>query len=324
MLVVRQSKLYIDSALAWLVAIGGFIAIAAVLGTPGALKERAQRIALLLAGAMALVHNQVEMAFFQPPSMGVLWLVVGAAGAGLASSSRPTSGNAEEAKAVITPTVKPSVGLSLAGIAGLVMVVVTGALAVGVTRHEQLMAGAEAALRRGDTALAIERLAKAQDAAGLDTRALRWRVQLHAFDPMRVLTEMNRVDDAQMRLGETIAWLKDAVPEDRSPTTVTRLRASLLERAALEWGGKERFAAAESAFAALAKQSPYNIQDRLAWADLAWAAGDQDLARQRYAEVLELREQKYLDPADPLSPAELKRVRETLADDNSESLRPNP
>ncbi|MEM6855631.1 MAG: hypothetical protein AAF593_14585, partial [Planctomycetota bacterium] len=193
-----------------------------------------------------------------------------------------------------------------------------------VTRHEQAMAGAEAALRRGDTTLAIERLAEAQDAAGLDTRALRWRVQLYAFDPMRALTEMNRADDAQKLLGEAIAWLEDAVPEDRSPTTVTRLRASLLERAALEWGGEERFAAAESAFAALAMQSPYNIQDRLARADLAWAAGNRDVARQRYAEVLELREQKYLDPADPLSSSELERVRQVLAEVDSESQSTEP
>lgn len=310
-LVVRQASLYLDSAIVWLLAIAGFVAVAAVLGSTGMISARAQRVALLLAATVALVHNQVEMAFFQPASMGVLWLIVGAAGAG-AGAAWPTRPSDTEAGAKDTPEKKAYGSLGMAGGFGLAVVIGMVIVAAGAGQHERAMAGAEAALRRGDGALTLSRLAEAQDAAGLDTRALRWRVQLYAIEPMPWLVEAGRVREAKARVEEALLWIDQAIAAEQRPTTVSRLRASLLERATQRWGDADTFAAAESAFAELAEKSPYNIRDRLAWADLAWAAGRREVARERYLAVLELREQKYLDPADPLRADEFARVRAVL------------
>lgn len=308
---VRQSSLYLDSALVWLVGIAGFVGVAAVLGSAGLVTPRGQRLALLLAATVVLVHNQIEMAFFQPTSMGLLWLVVGAAGAG-AVSTRAFSVS-QSASPQATP---PAPGKFIAaGGLGLVIVVVMMFYAVGVGHHERAMAGAEAALRRGDHALAVDRLAEAQHAAGLDTPALRWRVQLHALEPMSVLVNAGRSAEAQRRVEEALNWIDESVatePTEPPPTPIARLRASLLGLRATQTRIPQTWAEALTAYAALAERSPYNIQDRLAWADLAWQAGDRDEAIGRYAEVLELREQKYLDAADPLTPEQLSRVRAVL------------
>lgn len=308
-LVVRQASLYLDSAIVWLIAIAGFVAIAAVLGSAGMISTRAQRVALLLAATVALVHNQIEMAFFQPASMGLLWLIVGAAGAGAVWQAKSKH---VEALATDTPDKKAHGSLGAAGGFGLAVVIGMVIVAAGAGSHERAMAGAEAALRRGDAPLTLSRLAEAQDAAGLDTRALRWRVQLYAIEPMPWLVEAGRVNEAQARVAQAMSWIDQAIAAEQRPTTVSRLRASLLERATQQWGDADTFAAAESAFAELAEKSPYNIQDRLAWADLAWAAGQREVARERYLQVLELREQKYLDSADPLRPDELARVKAVL------------
>lgn len=317
-LLVRQASLYLDSAVVWLVGIAGFVGVAAVLGSAGMVSSRAQRVSLLLAAAAALVHNQVEMAFFQPASMGLLWLIIGAAGAGM-GACRPSPRAADEKTKSMGPHATTQVwrawgGLVAAGGVALAVLIVMVVYANGATRHEQAMAGAEAALRRGDTTLTLSRLAEAQEAAGFDTRALRWRLQLHALEPMRVLLDAGRAEPAQRRVEEALAWIDDAIAAEDRPTTVARMRASLLGQWAALVQNEATFAAALTAYAALEKKSPYNIQDRLAWADLAWRAGDRSIATDRYAQVLELREQKYLDSADPLTAEQLTRVRQILAD----------
>jgi len=308
---VRQSSLYLDTALLWLIGIAGFVAVAATLGSAGSISGRGTRVALLLAAAVALTHNQIEMAFFQPASMGLLWLIVGAAGGGV---SQPVVTHQDPAAALEPAGMARPKHLAAAGIFALIVLVIMVVSASRTARHESTMAGAEAALRRGDTALAQKRLAEAQHAAGLDTRALRWRVQLHALEPMAPLVGAGLIDQAERRVAEALTWTDDAIATEHRPTTVSRLRASLFGRLAKRTRNPDTFAAAERAYAELALKSPYNIQDRLAWADVAWAAGDRDAAARRYTQVLELREQKYLDPADPLTPEDLARVRQVLAD----------
>lgn len=305
-LAVRQSSLYLETALLWLVAIAGFVGVAAILGSAGVVSARTQRIGLLLATAVALVHNQVEMAFFQPASMGLLWLIVGAAaGGGLKNgpSNDEVEPNAKSGSAVWAMR-------AMGGAAMLAVLVGMVVYAAGATRHESMMNGARAALLRGDVPLAVERLAAAQHAAGLDTSALRWRVQLNALEPWPYLLQAGRADEARRRMDEALGWIDEASSAfDGGPATVARMRAALLGQLAESSGSAEDFRAAEAAYATLFDLSPYNIQDEWARAELARGAGDADLARQRYERVLDLREKKYLDAADPLTPEQLQRAR---------------
>lgn len=308
MLWVRQSSMYLDTALLWLVAIAAFVGVAAVLGSPGVVGARTQRLGLLLAATVALVHNQVEMGFFQPTSMGLLWFLAGAAAGG--GLNRPSVDTAGE-----KPLKNKRNGWAVGGAAVLVVGVFIGMVvyAVGATRHESAMNGARAALLRNDLPLAVDRLGVAQHAAGLDTAALRWRVQLSALEPWSYLIEAGRADEARRRMDEALAWIDGAaLPFDGGPTTVARLRAALWRTLYETSRSEGDYRLAEAAYAVLSTLSPYNIQDEWARAELARRAGDRDLARQRYERVLHLREQKYLDAADPLTPAQLQHARDFI------------
>ncbi|MEO1237053.1 MAG: hypothetical protein AAFX76_09720, partial [Planctomycetota bacterium] len=248
-----------------------------------------------------LTHNQIEMGFFQPASVGVVWLIVGAAG-GMGQAGRGVDAVG-------------SAGWRVAGlgVAGTALFGVSAWNAVSLAGHAGAMSGADAALRRGDLPLAVSRLAEAQDAAGLDTTALRWRVRLHAIEPMGPLVAAGRSAEARRRVDEALRWIDSALAGPRKPLTTLRLRAQVLELASQRFGGAGDFAAAEAAYAVLAERSPYNVADAWVRAELARRAGDDAAARQRYERVLELREQKYLDAADPLAPEQLERARVFLS-----------
>lgn len=309
-LTVRQSSLYLESALLWLAAIAGFIGVAATLGSPGMVSPRSQSLGLLLAAVVVMVHNQVEMAFFQPTSMGLLWLIVGAAaGAGLMGESHARA----DAKA--SSTRRRWAGLVAATILSGFVLLVMGRQVAGVHRHEVALDGARASLLRGDLNSTLQHLAEGQDAAGKDLDALRWRVQLYAMEPLFYLIEHGRKPEARERIERAIAWVDQAgVESDAGPggfqtPKIARLRAALAGQLAERWRTPADFAAAEAAYSTLFAGSPYNISDALARAELARNAGDESSARERYRSVLRLREEKYLDAADPLTPGQLQRVR---------------
>ena len=96
------------------------------------------------------------------------------------------------------------------------------------------------------------------------------------------------------------------------PTAVARMRAGTLHAWAQNSDDPGYLRAAEQAYGRLLELSPYNVQDTLVWADLAADLGRRDQAVRRYQKVLELREQAYLDPADPLTAEQLERVRAYL------------
>lgn len=302
---VRQATLYLDTAVLWLVAAAGFVAVAAVLGSRDAASDRVRQIGLLLAAAVVLVHNQIEMTFFQPESMGLMWLIVGSAAAGSAGAGKARAAPAKPRW--VTPIIGAVLAASL--LAGM------GIYLAGVVRHESAMEGAAAALRRGDNAVAVERLERAQHAAGWDTEALRWRVRLHAVEPLGPLVQSGREGLARQRVDEAIAWINEATKTRGTPATIARLRGQLLDRRAMTTGDRpDDLAAAQAAYEQLRPLSPYNVQDAWLRADLAKRRGDRESARELFREVLALREMKYLDPADPLTASQLQSTREYLAD----------
>jgi predicted Zn-dependent protease len=167
----------------------------------------------------------------------------------------------------------------------------------------------------GDTPRALNHLEQAQHAAGLDVRALRWRVQLMALEPQAALVQRGEVEAARQRVRIADGWVTEAAAETvearggRWPASLARLRATLWQRLATLTGDPADLDEAERHTAVLRRASPYNVQDALAWADLAASRGERSAAGERYRAVLELRERGYLDAADPLRPEELERAR---------------
>ncbi|MEM9882752.1 MAG: O-antigen ligase family protein [Planctomycetota bacterium] len=302
-LVVRRGGLLPEAALLWLVAAGAWAAVVAVLG--GAVKGgRGFMVAGWVAAGVVLVHNQVEMGFFQPGSAGLLWFVVGlAAGPGEVDEDRR-----ETRRSFVAAGFR---GVFWAGLLGVMVV-----YAAGVVRHEAAAGGAERALRRGDVGSALTGLEAMQDAAGLDVTALRWRVRLGAVEPMVVAARRDRADMARRFAERGLGWIAEAGGGDPAtqPRTALRLEAQVRGQLARITGEPADRAAAESAYRRLRDRSPYNVLDALAYADLAAEAGRTDEAVERYGRVLELRELGYLDPADPLSEEQLERVKRYLSE----------
>ncbi|MEM7627397.1 MAG: O-antigen ligase family protein [Planctomycetota bacterium] len=309
-LAVRWPTLYYDASenfdpiRLWLFAAIAFSIVAAVLGVPGILPAYAQRSALFITSAVVLVHNQIEMTFVRPESMALMWLIVGGAAAGaIRAAQSPTAAKKNR-----------WVSLALAGVAAAVLLTGMGVYVAGVNRHESAMAEAAAALRRNEVPLAVERLERAQHAAGWDTEALRWRVTLHAAEPMGYLVQAGHEAEAQGRVDEALAWIDEAVAGRGLPSTAARLRGQLLDRWAMVKGDHpEDITAAQEAYETLRPRSPYNVQDAWTRADLARRAGEFEQAASLFREVLALREQLYLDAADPLTASQLAEAQEFLA-----------
>ncbi len=192
-LLVLRSGLYLDTALLWLMAAGGFIAVAGVLATPGRVSDAGQRWGLFAAAAFVMVHNQVEMSFFQPGPVALLWVLLGLAGgmgAGPSVAPPPPEPRTEADGSIDASTARSTARrswLATGGVAAAlgVMTLVTA----GTLSHENALAEAASALQQGRTDRALEKLTVAQHAAGFDARSLRWRVRLHALEPMSPMVD---------------------------------------------------------------------------------------------------------------------------------------
>ena len=261
---VRSGMLYTETALLWLVAMAGFFAVAAMLGARRSLTSSAARLGLFAAAAVVIVHNQIEMTFFQPESMGLMWLLVGAAAAGAVRPPQDTPSTGR----------RKGVGIAAGGALALILVAGMSLYVSGVIRHERAMEEAAAALRRGDVPLAVNRLATAEHASGWDTTALRWRVRLHAVEPMGPLVQAQRQAEARQRVDDALAWIDTTSATHGTPPTVARLRAQLLDRwAQLNGDRPGDVQAAREAYAELKPRSPFNVQDAWTRAELARRAG---------------------------------------------------
>jgi len=288
---VQIAVLSPGAAWGWLLGIGLFAAVVAAVARPGAPEVPAA--AWWAVAVFVAVHGQVEMTFFQPASVVLMATLVAVAAAVPGLERPPTRG-----------AWRRGVVAAVAPLAVLALAVLLAVHAARVTAHDAAMTGAAAALRRGEPALAVERLAAAQDAAGLDRTALSWRVRLHALE--------RPGGPAGRSLAEARGWLDAA---ERGVAVrggwFARQRAALADAVA---AGPAVIADARSTardlWAAAAALQPHHVAVALGHADAAVRAGDPaESVAALYARVLTLRENGYLDAADPLTPAQLDRAR---------------
>ncbi len=295
-----------ESALLTLAAAGGMWWVIRTVGGAADLPRRWLDLGLFMAAVVLLVHNQIEMTFFQTNSATLAWSVGALAASGRGDSAPVT-------RAAGRPGAWPLAVLGALAVGGAVGGTVW--YAVRVDAHEAAAERAAAAMRRGDTAAALSHLEAMQGAAGVDERALAWRVRLAVLEPLmrgeQAGATLNR-DRAGAAVDDVLRWIDDARRAGAAPLATTRLEASLLEAAARRLGEPDRLDAAVAAYRRLNALSPYNLDDRLALADLLAAAGHRDAAATEYRRVLELRRQKYLDPAEPLQTYDLRRIERYL------------
>ena len=300
-----QPGLVPESALLMIAAGLGWWAVTATIGNAPHLPPCTLQVGLLAAAAVLLVHNQIEMTFFQTSSCTLAWSVMALAASGSAPPPPPV-----ELLGRTPPRRRPAVYTAVAAVILLAMLV----HAWRVDRHQRLAAQVAASLRIGNTEATLDALQAMQHAAGFDDRALSWRVRLLALEPL--MSDPTRLNPARARtaLDRAVALIDAALTDGYQTPGVHRLRANLHAAAAQRLDDEALLREAIDAYRTLQSLSPHNIPDQLALGDLLAEAGRDREAADAYRRVLQLRDEKYLDPAEPLRAADLQRIERFVPD----------
>lgn len=294
LLVQWKALLAPESFIAWSFGAIGFIAVTVLLLTPGWLSIAAARISLLAAALMLLLHNQIEMTFFQEGAGITAFVVVGAAGAAAAAGTLP------ERRADWIVIVMMSL-LTLG-------IILTAALPI--TRQQAALKDAATALREQQWDATHAALRRAGEAVPMDPDPYFWRSMLMLEQAHQQMLAQ-RPEAARQALNDALAAIDEAFAAGLDDASLWRFRSQIHERAA-EWFDSSHLPAAIEAGRQVIARTPYSLNDHLRMGDLCWRAGDREQARALYGRCIELSEQAYLDPAKQLTDEQRRRVGERL------------
>ena len=294
--IVHLPELTLAGWLLWIAALLAFGATAmAMVHLP--VPVRWLRIGLVLAATSLLVHNQIEMSFFDLSAAPVVWCIVAmAAGtAGIKSGCRLTG----RLRFMV-----PAAAVVLSG-------VLYGFYVMPIRTHQAHLATAQESLRSGKRVGAIEALDQASKVVPGDQRTTRWQVYLRieqavelvrAGAPLRaeaLLEQALRILDQAQRAVGPVSWIE-------------RLRSRVYEQGSAMLHEPKQLDLAVQAMGRVLDLSPYSLPDQLHVGDLWWDLGRQEAAKQAYRRVLKLNEDQYLDSAVQLPLDQLVRIKKRL------------
>lgn len=314
-----ESLLIPERFLPWAGGMMAFLFVTSVLSNPRWTPTRWLPLALFVAAAALLIHNQIEMSFFQPSSAPLVWFVLALA----ASESQPSSDPLASDSAGKKLAVRKFHWLSaLPGVALLIFATAfAGTIAGPVSRQQRLLADASDKLRHfGDSRdsefhfIAADLLAKAGDALPMDPKPYEWRSRLAleaAANHRRFLATNPPPQVRHMVAGEmrqltqqAIATLEQAAGRGLDTLSLHRQRAMTLVHAADLLNDPRYLDEALKQWQRLVIRRPYVWQDRIDLADLLWRTNRQGEARQQYRAALEMSDLYYLDPARQMGKAD--------------------
>ncbi len=296
---VQIDQLFIESAAVWVLGVVSFVLVSVWLSRPDAVQDRWAVVGSFGGACVVLVHNQIEMTWFQVGSAPVVWLLVGAAG-GL---SRNVGGDEGDVPSDALRTNAPSAAGALG--AALIGVILMASFYAGpITRHQGDLASAAIALRDGQGLTAIEGLQRASEHAPQSARPYRWRATLWLEAAHHAANVRDHPAEAVVALDRADAALDEAESAGLTGLEITRWRARVAEQ---RWQVTSQRQAADDAVAAWRRviaSAPHSIIDRLAFAEFLWSIDRQDDAAAQYRAVLKLDERAYLDPLRQLTQAQ--------------------
>ncbi|MFW6059846.1 MAG: hypothetical protein ACODAQ_06670, partial [Phycisphaeraceae bacterium] len=289
--------MWFGSALLWLAGALLFVGVTGVLAVRMRRSEPWLMLGLFGAAAVLLVHNQIEMGFFQLAPTGLVWAIVGLAAAG----------RAREAQG-------PSHAGRLPGAAMCIVAVWLIVAAAGpFTRQQHHLAEAAAALQRNQYHAALEALDAAGEAIPRHSETLKQRVHLR-LEAATALAQHGRSDEAREMLREASAVVEHAERLGMPGPRVPRLRAAIEQTAARALGQTQRRAQAAAALREAIRRTPYDLRYRLDLGDLYWHMDQRDAAAAQYRSALRTSEQSYLDPTKQLTTEQRAHVEARLGD----------
>lgn len=290
--IVIFDTLYFETALLWIASLAGFLAASALLVRSG-VADAWLRLGLFATAAVLLIHNQIEMSFFQVSSAFTVWGVVGLAG----SWSREEAGQLAYRLVTWAPA---------GGLLALALAMIIG-YAVPVTTFQSHQSAAREAMIAGRPLLAIESLDTAGQAQPSDRTTLRWRVGLR-LEWAEALLLQNQPAKARAVIDQATDIIDESRAAGVDPTNTDRLSASVDERVAMMFDDPSRLAAAAASLERVIERVPTSLPDTMRLADLYWAMNERERAATLYRRALELSGLSYLDPAKGLNAVELDRA----------------
>ncbi|HEX7010336.1 MAG TPA: bacterial transcriptional activator domain-containing protein, partial [Phycisphaeraceae bacterium] len=302
--VVESQKMWIDTAILWLIGLVGFIGVSVGLVIwRGASRRDARWLGagLWVGAAAVLTHSQIEMAFYQPASSGLVWAMMALA----AGPFCPAGDTRADAARPRWRIYLPAGAIACAGLVLLVLNVKP------LTAHQQSLARAAQAIQEGFPIRALEELDRAGAVMPSDLRAMRWRVLLR-LEWAAAAMQQRDPSTARRRIEEALAILEQARSSPSAPPAADRLYASVQEQAAQWLHEPDRLSLAVEAIQRAIRRSPYSLADHLRLGDGLWELGRRDEAAAAYRRALELSEQNYLDPARQLNEVDRQRILDRL------------
>lgn len=320
-LLIQHALLTPEALLLWAVGVAAMMMAVAVLGRSAGSAAEGVKAGLLCAGLVLLIHNQIEMAFFQPASAALAWWVLGLCGAcGVRPSVTTERGRDGATKTRLRLLTK---ALFLFIIVGVLAAVIT----LPVWRYERSLHRAATQLRAGDVAATEVALIDASAAIPQAKAPRRWRVGLlldaayahgRAGDAATVKELLDRAERAAPAQPppRDRAWAFGHESWQHAPWLLQLKSEILLARARLTDQPELRQEAAEALHHAV-DQTPYSLTSALRLARMQDQLGRSAAALGWYERALQISEWNYLDPAKQLTDTEREaieqRVRELKA-----------
>lgn len=280
----------------WLVAALAFMGVTASLAARMRPVGAWLAAGLFGAAAVLLVHNQIEMSFFQFAPVTLAWAVV----------ALPA------AKADSTPASRSRLRWWPGVIVGVVAVWFIIMVAAPLTQHQHHLATAARALQQNQYHAALQSLDTAGRILPTHDDTLKKRVHLR-LEAAAALAQHEQRQAATRMLSDASAILDAAEASSQIPgPLMPRLRASIEQTAARVMGAPQRRRRAAEALRAALQRTPYNLTYRLDLADLLWELDERELATEQYRKVQQISEGYYLDPLKQLTEQQQQHIQARL------------
>ncbi len=295
---------------AWLVGLVGFILVMTLLLSAGWLNGWGMRLGLAAAAVALLMHNQIEMTWYQHSSASLAWSLLALAAATVivarAGRHRQTHGPGTRARRWAC--------IFAAGIPALLAIVLVVLVAIPITRHQLAMRDAALAWRGDDAEAAMDALDRAIVHVPALPRPYRARADV-AYQVAYLLREQHdRPRTAERWLDRAVESLDEAEASSVATTSMLRRRAALDIEAGRREGDRGLLEAAAERLESLRERLPHEPDLVARLGDLYWELGHYEKARAHYRAALAISDALYLDPADQLRQQRREQIIARLAD----------
>jgi hypothetical protein len=300
-----------------------FIAVMAILLDPRRLSPRMAQIALMLGASVLVIHNQIEMTFYNMQACLVAYVMLAAAaGAGVGMKTRPPAKDAPVSVIPADLTIKPAIKPERWGLlnydsvfATIILMIGCGVMLVGYVipeaRQQRALEHAAELLQQRRSSEAMAQLQRAIDVLPRDPRPYEDKAMLE-LEGAEYFVRQGDMAEGQRYMSLSLATLNDAFKAGLEDVSLHRRRAQVYEA----WGrmfheaGFTYTGARE--WVAVLRRTPYGLEDTLHLADLAWQIGERNDAVRYYLRAKKISANYYLDPARQLTEDQLNRVEERI------------